>query len=598
MGDFIFSKINKDNGFLSKKLRCIYGENKIKTYEYHSHFGSIAYCENHYNGFSPYNTEDFLLIVIGGPILNFRDNNFISANGGNEGTIAINRRWKEQKKIVWDEDLSGPFVIFNFDKRNGHIELISDMMSFIPVYSNLQNDILVIGTHIDTIARINNNSLDKVSIADFILHEVVTYPYTIYNGIKQLAPATIHNWNLETQKNKFSQTCYWLPREVKNIDNIDNIAKELNKSLNKYVNRVIHSKAKVATFISGGEDSRVVLSAIPKEYPKDSFIFVDKPNYEALIAKKVTKKLNAKIFIEEREPDHYWHILKAACDLIGTCGDYAHVHSYGFHKHCSFDNYDVIFGGFLADTLLKGHHVAKKKIPKFLHFFPIPEIAKVSQFDYISSNNFFLDPMVISKIKERRISHYQRIKELRPESVKEWFNIWPISMHNDIPNIYGNRRLFRSYEPFTDSAIVKISSVSPQSYKLNRRLFQKAFKNLYRKTKFIPHASGYYPYLPWYFNKPILAMNKTYKKIEEIFKKDLKNEGSWSNWDELIKSNMAYKISNKYEKEIEIQCGDIFKNDFNFNILDNKDLNTRQKRIIIQLGYQFSKIDVNYNENS
>src|SRR5690625_2443835 len=113
MSDFLYSKNNISTSILAKMLKEIYHEEAPLVYEYYGLWGSLAVTRSLYNGFQPLETESHICIIIGGPVLTFRNNRFLSTNESsrnNEGTKAVYERWLNGN-IVWDRDLSGPFAV-------------------------------------------------------------------------------------------------------------------------------------------------------------------------------------------------------------------------------------------------------------------------------------------------------------------------------------------------------------------------------------------------------------------------------------------------------------------------------------------------------
>lgn len=594
MPDFIFSTKKRQEGVLANALKSIYEGYTNSINEIHSEFYSLAFVKNHYNGFSMYQDNSSICLVIGGPVLNFRDNNFIANENSNEGTKSIFERWIINNEISWDTDLSGPFVIFYLSKLTGVIKLVTDMMSFIPVYTN-NDDNLLIGTHIDSLNIIESSELDKVSIADFILHEVVTFPHTFWKKYIQLHSGSIYKWLYNKNKIEFNCENYWLPKEpVKSDFEIKELALELRNGLKDYVSNVSMSANKKASFISGGEDSRSIISLIQHE--KDAFIFLDNENKESVIAREVCSKFNANIILKIRDKNYYLHILEKASKLIGSGFDYAHVHTIGFVETCDMRKYDAIFGGFLADTFLKGHHIKKKPRSKLFRFLPLPSKIDYSDISSKRNSNIFI-PEIIEEVNKRRDIHLSLVQKLRPTSYREWVNVYPITMHNDIPNILGNRRLFRSFEPFTDSTVLKIASKATQDQKLDRKLFHLAIKPIYKKTKWVRHSNGSYPFLPWYLNNLFIYQQSLKRGIINIIKKNQPNEGSWTNWDKIINTDNAISLEEKYYPILKNKIGKLFKNNLRNGILNENSINVREKRILLQIGYVLYKGEEG-NENT
>lgn len=584
MSDFIYSKNRQKVGDLLDAVECIHHTYVSRVREIHGKYGSIAYVKNHYNGFDMYENNSYICIVIGGPVLNFCVNDFISVKDSNCGTKAIFERWIIEGSIVWDNDLSGPFVVYCLNKESGDVKLVTDMMSFVPVYI-YDKDSFLVGTHIDSLNRIVESSLDEVSVVDYLLNEVVTFPYTLWHDIKQLYPGSIYQW--ENLTNESNTEVYWKPNESAYSEIDQNIlAKEIREGLFDFVGRVEESTSNISCFISGGEDSRSVLSALSGG--KDALIFVDEENRESAIAENVCDLLEANMVLGKRGKYHYLHILEEASDLIGSGFDYAHVHTIGFIEKLGLLNYDAVFGGFLADTLLKGHHIQKRAFPNILSFLPIPE--KISdKHVFFSGNPQSFKKDVVRDVTERKERHLSFVKGIRPESYKEWINIYPITMHNDIPNIHGNRRLFRSYEPFTGNRIVKVAAIASQKQKMDKKLFYKAFRSIYQKTKYIRHANGSYPYLPWYFNRMFKFQYSLYKKLVLSFVAKNTNQGSWVDWSTIIDSENANSIERKYFALLKSTIQPLLTEEIADSFLKVEYLSVRQKRIILQLGYVLSR---------
>jgi hypothetical protein len=193
-----------------------------------------------------------------------------------------------------------------------------------------------------------------------------------------------------------------------------------------------------------------------------------------------------------------------------------------------------VFGGVFSDTFLKGYQIRRAKLPWWL---PLGLQFRDKEFSSASpiESSFFELP-VREEVSRRRAAHLNRIQKLRPASSEEWFGIYPISMNVLAPYIHVNRRLFRTYEPFTSNRILKVAAVAPQPWKLNRRLFQRMAKPLLAPIKYLPHADGWMPYLPWYINMLILPVNKMMAKFQAKAGLVRGNQGPWGDWSMVLRS--------------------------------------------------------------
>ncbi|WP_066190758.1 asparagine synthetase B family protein [Gracilibacillus timonensis] len=549
MSDFLFSRKRLQLKKIEREIQSIYiTSNSPKVREFHGNWGSFGISKNLYNGFDVYENDEYIVGVIGGPILMFQSNTFLDEADSCEGTIAIFKRWLSSE-IKWDEDLSGPFAIIFINKQIEEVTCVTDLMSFIPVYALNDSVSCMFSTHVDILANTSNqcHNIDKISQLDFILNGTVTYPYTFYKKINQIQPASIHK--LPNHSTEIQINSYWIPKEVKSELNLNELATKTREGLEAYINQVTSQSTNIAQFISGGEDSRV-LSSLLQNITRDGFIFLDQMNREGRTAQKVADIYGAKLKISTRSELHYLNIIKDCSLLIGSGSQYLHAHTYGFHESCNFNSYSAIFGGLFSDALLKGARIKRKKRTGKLPF--IPEL-KDEEFtnDELIENSLFCSKS-LEKISERRKNHLKYIQTFRNESAEEWFELWPSSMNVNIPNLSANRRLFRSYEPFMSKDIVKIAAVTPQKWKLNRILFHKMSKPLLKPTKWLMHGDGWYPYYSWVSKSIFYPIIYTSRKVSKKLKIQKGNQGPWVEWSNLVQKKEFTYSADKYHSGMEI----------------------------------------------
>jgi hypothetical protein len=544
----------------------------------------LALSDNVYHGFKPFSNSNHVCAVLGGPVLNFADNSFITDKHSNQGTKLIYDRWINSGDMVWDYDLSGPFVVVLFDLVLGTLTVVTDMMSFIPIFSKNTSNCTVVSSHLSIIDSIVPSDIDNSSVADFIMNNVVTFPYTIFKEVNQLFPASIHIWKMGKSSVHYSFKEYWFPiePELQNQDDIKSLSSRLKLGLTKYINCILKNHPTVGILLSGGEDSRSIAAMLPSEPSVDGFMFSANINNEVRITQRVAKINKIKLNVAPIYKSHFLRYFDARNDLVGPGSDSANVHSFGYHVDLKFGNYDAIFGGFLADTFLKGlwsSRVNRK------HFCLINNnIHKTTaSSDLRFSSHPSINKKYIDIVNQRRLSHWSTIKKFRPKSVEEWMGFWPISMQRDIPNIHGNRRLFRSYEPFTASEVIKVSSLASQSQKFRRKLFQQTMKSIFKDTKFLPHNNGFLPYFSYWPNKLLFV---PVFKIIRVLRKITNEQGStFTDWNDVFTSPEGEMLKYKYLPAIEKYCVDIFTTSEPKALKAFGSYSNIQKRNILQLGY-------------
>lgn len=582
MSDYIFSSIQQPEGKLTKTIESIYENSLPKIKELHGDWGSLAVSNSQYSGFKPYETELHILIVIGGPVLYFRDNDFLVEADSADATKAIYQRWLVEKKIQWDQDLNGPFTILLISKLTSEIQVITDLMCFIPAYICEKDSCFFIGTHIDALALSCGecDNYDDTSLADFLINDVITYPYTAYTNIRQFAPGCMIT--LESN-HEIKEESYWLPVEQINYDSLRDAAAELRYGIQEYVNRVTSKMNQVAQFISGGEDSRVLSGILPKSLKRDGYTFLDNMNREGIIAKKVADIYGVNITVGYRTKTHYLDILSEASKLVGTGHQYHHAHSLGFNRKYHLSEYPAVFGGYLSDSLLKSAYALNYKKTNRYPF--MPNIFKAGETRTKEITSSIINNDILKKINERRTERFKALKILRPVSAHEWFVLYPATMRTAIPNLYTTRRLFRSYEPFMCNEAVKISSAVPTKWKINRQLFNCTMKPFLKKSKWLFHEDGRLPFFSWWINTPIHFICWFYFSTAKKLGFIKKNQGSWADWSGIFKDERWFSLVTKYQGSDNIYR--LIKKDVKIeDVLCNNSITSSEKRNLIQILFK------------
>lgn len=535
MSDFLYTSNPELIDQLAEPLKQLMPEPELITVkEYVGDWGALAVSQSPYNGFAPYETDDYICVVIGGPVLYWRDNHFLTdPSQPCAASEAILERYLSGQ-ADWSEDLSGPFVILIINKHTQQLQCITDLMLFIPAYQYQQDDVLVLGTHVDTVAEVaqQESNIDQVSVDDYIIHGIITYPHTIFTHIFQLAPATQYHWALE--KNTIAQTIetYWQPLENNPYNTIDEAAAAFRSGLIEHIERITETMDEVGLFISAGEDSRSIAGMLPLRLKRQSYFYVDSKNREFKLAQRIANIYDCEFNYILRDETHYLDILPDASKLVGSGLQYTHAHSLGLAKQSGADQHFAVFGGYGADALLKATHTRKLKHWEKFFFLPEIEIKGEARTNPMVSD--FFDKNNLLEIDKRRKKHIENLHKIRPNSSHEWFVLWPFTMRKSTSNISVNRRLFPSYEVYTSKTAVQHAACIPVKWKKNRKFFHKTVKEYFNKSKFVLHPTGFFPYFGVYinfFSRPIV---KSYQLLDKKIN-GAKNEGPWSDWSKNIK---------------------------------------------------------------
>ncbi|MGL5633322.1 MAG: hypothetical protein ACRDD3_13270 [Azovibrio sp.] len=546
LSDFIYVSNPREPGQLKLCIAAIYSDGVPEILEFRGAWGGLAVSKGHYSGFGPLETESHICIVLGGPVLNFCQN----SHEGSAGTSAVLERWLKGK-LNPESDLSGPFTLLIINKAVRQVVCITDLLMFIPVYRCELDDHGALGSHVDALSKacLQTDVIDETSLADFVLNHTVTFPYTIYRNIRQCSPGAIHRFSIDDSDNVWcpdEENHYWLPVEKNNYASIGEASIALRAGVSGYINRLTSSMTCVAHFISAGEDSRAIAGMLPSGLKRDAYIFLDSVNREGKIAEKVAELYEANFRLYLRDPMHYLRIIPEASRLVGSGSQYKHAHTYGISKVLDLQKYSAVFGGQMSDTLLKclyGRRHNSKGVFSFL-----PDFPKSGETRSKKITHPHVPQRVLTEITERRRNHLARVQKIRPDSAHEWFGLWPATMYTALAVFHTNRRLFSSYEPFMCSEVVKISAGVPAGWKLNRSLFHRAFKPFFSKSRWVLHASGHMPYLPWWANKIVAPVVNAARAVKrKLSGETAKNEGPWGDWGEVMKTDEWADVLRKCE---------------------------------------------------
>lgn len=532
MSDFVFCAETRGAAELSAAFKVISPSAAQGARYFSGEWGALTVGRTPYRGYEPYEDDQYICVVLGGPVLYFRDNSFLSGGQDGEGTRAILQRWREH--ISWDEDLSGPFVVLIIDKKRHQLMLATDLMLFIPVFVYGWGKEFCLSSHVGMLAAVSGQAhiFDPASLADFVLNGYVTFPFTAYTAIRQAEPASEHHWSRDEG---WKSEPYWQPAEALKFSDIEEAARYLRQGFKSYIERVTSSMDHVAQFISGGEDSRVLSGALPERLQRDAYIFLDGMNREGKIAESIAQAYGADFRPDYRSPTHYLDILPEAAALVGGGFQYRHAHILGFHERHRLYEYPAVFGGYYSDTLLKALCVRLTPLSDRFDFLPQRVLSDEARAQEMSHPLFSAE--VMSEVNARSQAHVEWVCKLRSSDRHEWSALWPSTMRPSITNLHFNRRLCASFEPFLCKEAVKICAAVPVEWKLNRRIFLRAFRPFLRKTVLHRHADGRFPYFPWWFNNPIRFTSWLFRAIAWRVTGDTTNQGPWCNWDSLVRSS-------------------------------------------------------------
>lgn len=464
---------------------------------------------NHYFGYGVVKTKDSKIIYIKGAPRLYRD---ATISGVKQDEVIENSENLKSSTLVsellkcsdineWGKYLTGNFLIVIVDQKKSKCAIITDLGNSSHLFSSSLSDAnkIFFSTDIDRLAFETNRTedIDYVSIVDYLTQQSITYPYTYYNGLKEVSFASHITCCYKDKELYTSEYQYWLPScsENESSSDLSGLSERLRIGVRNTVEEILSDKKNIALFLSGGIDSRVIAGLMAELGVEGQAITIaDSLNRETGIARKIaqTTGLKHKVFL--RDLEYYPNLIKDSIVLEGPHFDFTWNMFLGFRNEIKKYRFDAVLGGYMSDTLLKLHE-ANVKAKYFLG----RHLGTLERFDrtdlrflrggskYLKQFSSIFKSELLEQVKERRKKNLEYWSNLRTEgSAWEWSYIWPFMRNKHNPNLTTNIFNHPSFEIYTDRSCIEVARIASQKIKINGRLFNKAMYPFMKRTLGIP----------------------------------------------------------------------------------------------------------------
>ncbi|HYR11218.1 MAG TPA: hypothetical protein VEQ60_25785, partial [Longimicrobium sp.] len=432
----------------------------------------------------------------------------------------------------WAERIDSGFVALAVDTTRGGGMIVTDVGSFVPVFAAHDWDgRWIAGTHLDAVARAvgRNDEIDPVSAADLLVNLTCTWPHTLYTGVEQLAPGSALPFRPDGDQ--LDVRTYWRPVERYPYGSVGEAAAAVREALVEQVGAICRDVPEVALLLSGGEDARAVLGAVPDGVRVRAFVYADWENREVRVARAAARAYGATLTFGQRTPDHYIDGLESVAGMIGAHNNFMDVHGWGFHERLGLRGFPAVLGGLSSDSFLKAEHAPDH---------PAPDV-----FDLPPAS--IIRPELLEQVKARRLAFRRWLAEFRPTTAAEWEKLWPFTQRKHSANLHGNRRMFASQEPYHANALVTLAASIPTEWKRHRRLFHAAMKPLFRRSWAVPHSRWRFPYFGTAANLPLTAGLRVTRGVRALLTGQVRaRQQPWPKWRVVARSDSGTAKLHQY----------------------------------------------------
>jgi asparagine synthase (glutamine-hydrolysing) len=171
--------------------------------------------------------------------------------------------------VEWGPDcvrrLRGMFAFALWDKPRGRLMLARDHFGKKPLYIYQDGDKLLFGSEVKALLAFGDvaTSLDRASIADYLVYRYVPGPHTLFAGIRKLMPGSYALW----QDGRLSETRYYSPpygAEPEAGAPIGDPLAAFEETLDTAVRIRMVSDVPYGAFLSGGLDSSAIVALMTR----------------------------------------------------------------------------------------------------------------------------------------------------------------------------------------------------------------------------------------------------------------------------------------------------------------------------------------------
>lgn len=432
---------------------------------------------------APFRGEDGLLVAVAGRVA-FDAAEWAAAaqlpGPGGTACKAIHARFR-RAGVDALLDLNGNAVVIVHDPSSGLLHLVTDCSGVFPTFECATPEGPVYASHPDVLAASahEEHRLDETSLSEFLLCSTVSPPFTFYERIRATPHATLLTFDLRgpSPRQPTATRCFEFTFQGNPAASETEVAEELAAALRQSVaRRTLPHLGPAAVALSGGLDSRALLSCA--QDPEHTFAFTcfDQPNPEFHAAEAVARHLGIRFVPLQRPPEYYAEHAELGVRISGGMGTFANNHFLGVLDRLHAEGMRHMLTGCYFDYLFKG-------LPLNRTSSPLSGRERLAPFrpQFYFGHRSFNGPHT-EAVRERwedRIPGDLRSQD-SPEKIFqiEVRRTFPLCYEGDNQQRLVPQRVTGWYLPVADREVLTVYRRIPSLQKLNRSVFLKAFLRL------------------------------------------------------------------------------------------------------------------------
>ncbi len=228
--------------------------------------------------------------------------------------------------------VAGAFIVAIYDRARRQVFLANDRFGLYPLHFEYRKGYLAFAPEVKAILTISERSpqLDEVALAQYMRFQQLLGTRTFFKGIQALAPASVLSYKLETGICRIEP--YWSFDQIPNHPagvTFEEAAEEATRLMRQAVLRRLRGNYRFGIYLSGGLDSRTLLAAYPRDFPRPvTLTFGLKNCRDAYYAARVARRAGTPFYFCEFT-DGNWVKEYADFHLTLTEGFHSWIHMHG-----------------------------------------------------------------------------------------------------------------------------------------------------------------------------------------------------------------------------------------------------------------------------
>ena len=438
------------------------------------------------------------------------------------------------------ESLNGNYVVFIHDEGLGKFYIITDRCGMFLVYGVQSSEgTWAFCSHPDVLAAVSdeNQTLDLTSLTEFLMTGRVTFPYTYYRKIRALATGSIHSFVIQNgrgayeSERQYFQFNFKVDRKRTEWEAAEGLAAAFKKAVRR---RTLPLFGRPGIALSGGLDSRAVLSAAGLARDLQAFVLFDEENVESRTAMRIAEASGVPLIPIKRDPEYYGNSAEQGVRISGGTGCIMNNHFLGIRWDLIRHGIQNILTGCYCDYIFKGLALNVEK-------WNLRRIQKIGRFHFEFYKSCHWFPSRFREEVNARLHARFPESDTPHLSDADWLDIeqkrtFPLACEVDSAQRLIPQRVMPWYLPACDNDLVEMYLQIPSRYKLNASLFRKMLILLCdQKLCSIPDSNTGAPITASGLNEVLHRYcSAVQNKTIERFPFRLATRKSWPNWEYYI----------------------------------------------------------------